>query len=193
MPTSTPRTVIVTLALVLAWCAITGVPAAAQDPEEEVDAPFARRVKSAYLFNFLSYVEWPARAFADSASPLVVGVLGTDEAVAEVKEMVAERLVDGRAVVVRRLRDGDALSGVHLLYVTRPETARTSALAPAARASATLVVTEAENALDLGSAINFRLVGGRVRFDVALAPIEQAGLRVSSRLLAVAQTVRGGP
>ena len=41
--------------------------------------------------------------------------------------------------------------------------------------------------------INFRVQDGNVRFDIALDTAERAGLRISSRLLAVAQSVRAGP
>jgi len=166
--------------------------AAAQSPDA-ADAPLAQRVKAAFLYRFLAYVDWPANAFADSASPVVIGVAGHDRDVAEVKATIGERLVNGRSVLVRRVREADALSGTHVLFVTRAESARTAAFAQAARATSTLVVTEDESAFAQGSAINFRIVDGRVRFDIALAPAERAGLRISSRLLAVAQTVRTAP
>ena len=54
-----------------------------------------------------------------------------------------------------------------------------------------LVVTDAEGALDLGSVINFVLVEDRVRFDIALDAAEKRALRLSSRLLSVARSVRG--
>ena len=160
---------------------------------EAAEAAGVGRVKAAFLYKFLAYVEWPAQAFADSTGPLVVGVLGEDAAVDEIKEVIGERLVNGRAVLVRRFRDGDTLSGTHVLYVTRPESGRIATLAGASRNSATLLVTDAEGALAQGSMINFRVQDGTVRFDIALDTAERAGLRISSRLLAVAQSVRAGP
>jgi hypothetical protein len=160
---------------------------------EDADPAGVGRMKAAFLYKFLAYIEWPSQAFADSTGPLVVGVLGHDAAVDEIKEVIGERLVNGRAVMVRRFRDGDTLSGTHVLYVTRPERERIAALAATARASATLLVTDVEGALAHGSMINFRVQDGNVRFDIALDTAERAGLRISSRLLAVAQTVRAGP
>lgn len=168
-------------------------PVRAQPAQDDADSLPARRVKAAFLYKFLAYVEWPPQAFADSASPLVIGVLGPEPVVAEVKEVVGERLAQGRAVIVRRLRDADAAAGTHVVFVTRVEAARTPQVAAVARGSGTLVVTEADGALAQGSAINFRLVDGRVRFDVALPAAERAGLRISSRLLAIAHSVRTAP
>ena len=55
-----------------------------------------------------------------------------------------------------------------------------------------LTVTESDGALSQGSMINFVIVDRRVRFEVGLESAEKNGLRLSSRLLAVAQQVRTG-
>jgi hypothetical protein len=55
-----------------------------------------------------------------------------------------------------------------------------------------LIVTEWDGALAQGSIINFLIVEGRVRFEIALDAAEKRGLRLSSRLLTVAQSVRTG-
>src|SRR4051794_27981903 len=36
------------------------------------------KIKAVYLYNFVQYVDWPAGAFADEKSPLIIGVLGND-------------------------------------------------------------------------------------------------------------------
>ena len=35
-------------------------------------------LKAVFLFNFAQFVDWPSEAFPDSATPLVIGVLGDD-------------------------------------------------------------------------------------------------------------------
>jgi hypothetical protein len=52
-----------------------------------------------------------------------------------------------------------------------------------------LTVTESPAALDAGSIINFMIEQERVRFEISLPAAERSGLRVSSRLLAVARRV----
>jgi len=56
-----------------------------------------------------------------------------------------------------------------------------------------LTVTESDGALAQGSIINFVVAERRVRFEIALDSAEKSRLRLSSRLLAVAQQVRTGP
>lgn len=163
-------------------------PAMAAELRDESD--LERRVKAAFIYQFIPYVEWPAKAFADGEAPIVVAVVGSEQAVAELQDVIGKRAAQGRPVVIRRWRDGDLNGGAQVVFVTRAQRERLPAIAGAAQASAALVVAEQDNGLDQGAMINFRLVDGRVRFDVALGTAEHAGLRISSRLLAVAQSVR---
>lgn len=156
-------------------------------------APLERAVKAAFVYKFLAYVEWPAPSFERADTPLVIGVHGADDIATELATIVADRAVGERPVQVKRLQPGDPLTGLHVLFVGRPDAARLAALTRALQARPTLVVTEAAGALNAGSMINLVVASdGRVRFEIALDAVEKAGLRLSSRLLALAQSVRPG-
>jgi hypothetical protein len=91
------------------------------------------------------------------------------------------------------VKGGDSLAGLQVLYVgngTAEELPQS--LAPA-RSLPILVVTDAPGALASGSVINFTVERDRVRFEVSLPAAERNGLKLSSRLLAVAQRVERGP
>lgn len=165
-------------------CLANGADAPAAAP-----ASVERAVKAAFLYKFLSYIEFPATV--DTAGPLVVGVLGADDIGSEVARITAGRVVGARAVSVRTLREGDALSGVHLLFVGS-EAARPAAVLKAAQQAGVLSVTESEGGLQQGSVINFRLVDERVRFEVSLPTAEKSNVKLSSRLLSVAYHVQKG-
>lgn len=77
-----------------------------------------------------------------------------------------------------------------MLFIGRSEQGRLTQLARVA--PAILTVTESDGALAQGSVINFIMVARRVRFEVALDTAEKNGLKLSSRLLAVAHDVRVG-
>lgn len=158
-------------------------------------APLERAVKAAYVYKFLAYVDWPASAFDAPDAPLVIGVLGADAIAEELRQAVAGRAVGDRAVQVRRLREGESAGDLHVLFVGRNETARLAALAKSLQGHPTLIVSESAGALGAGSMINLVVAtDGRVRFEVALDAAERSGLRLSSRMLALAQNVRpGGP
>ncbi|HEY2345992.1 MAG TPA: YfiR family protein [Xanthomonadaceae bacterium] len=177
------------LAFALAW-AVPAPNAYAAASSAALEAP-EPRIKAAFLFKFGNYVEWPSGAFASASSPLTIGVVDADELADELTTIVAGRNVDGHAVVVRRMREGDPVAGLHILFVGKASDGKLAQILSPTKGSATLAVTEADGALDLGSTINFVIVDGKVRFDVALQSAQAGSLKISSRLLAVARKVTG--
>jgi hypothetical protein len=147
------------------------------------------RVKAAFLYKFGGYVEWPDRSFARADSPVVIGVIGADTLADELAQIVSGRNVNGRPVLVRKLRAGDPIAGLHVLFIGRVDRGRLAEILAAAKGQALLTVTESEEGLELGSMINFVVVENKVRFDVAPPPSESDNLKISTRLLGVARKV----
>lgn len=150
-----------------------------------------RRVKAAFLYKFLGYTEFPPRAFADAGSPITIGVIGSDAMLAELSNIVAGRTIQNRPVVIREFRDGEIAAAVHLLFVAGDDPVRVGRVLRAAP-NAMLLVTECDGGLQQGSIINFRIVDERVRFDVSLEAADRNHVRLSSRLLTVANRVQKG-
>jgi hypothetical protein len=168
---------------------LTVAPARAQQPSPAVDN-LERSVKAAFLYQFARFAEWPAAALGPGDAALVIGILGSEETATELQRIVKGRSIGSRPLAVRRLKEGEPPAGVHLLFIGAMDRARLSAAIKAAQQRPVLVVTESEGALGLGSAINFVLVDGRVRFEVAQGAAERNGLKLSSRMLAVALNVQ---
>jgi hypothetical protein len=115
--------------------------------------------------------------------------VGAEQVAAELERIVPGRTVAGHPVVMQRMKEGDALRGVHMLFVGRGETARLQPLLRAALGQGVLAITETAKGLELGSAINFVIAEDRVGFEVSLDAAEKSGHKISSRMLAVARRV----
>ena len=149
----------------------------------------AHEVKGAYLFKFLSYVEWPDDMLAGPHAPLVIGVLGDEPVRGALEEIVQGRQAQGHPVEVRRLKNGDAADGLHMLYAGKDSVQE---LARYAGRRGLLLVGNSDDGLARGAMINLVLAENRVRFEVAPEPAERAGIHISSRMLALAQFVKPG-
>ena len=143
-------------------------------------------VKAAFLFKFPAYVDWPP---AQRQGTFVFGVLGADDVAHELSDLVQGRTVNNRPAAVRVLKEGEPLTGIHLLFVGRKEAARLPAIARAARPGSVLVVSDSDRGLELGSVINLVPVDDRVGFEVSMDAAERSSLAISSRMLGVARRV----
>jgi len=156
---------------------------------EEPGNVMERQVKAAYLFKFGSFVEWPAKAFADAATPIQIGVLNADALADDLAQIVAGRSLHGRPIAVRKLRSTDRFTGLHVLFMGRVNKAQLRTIVASTSGQPTLLVTELEEALELGSLINFVTADEKVRFEVAPRNGDARGLVISARLLAAALKV----
>ena len=185
---SLAATALIGLALTIAVCVAT---VAAPASGQELQAA-EYRVKAAFVYKFGDFVDWPSEAFNNARSPFVIGVVNADPIADELARITVGRTVGGRPVAVRKLRHGEPLSGLQVIFIGRGSREQLATTLVASRGQPALTVSESDAGLKSGSMINFVVVSDKVRFDVALAPAEAAHLKISSRLLAVARKVVAG-
>jgi hypothetical protein len=177
--------------LLTAWLALACAAGLAADLPPAVAQGAAvseRSVKAAFLCKFAAYVEWPGDPQPDSGA-LTIGVLGSAGMAGELARITADRTVNDRPVRIRTLAEGDSLAGLRVIFVGADEGMPLAESLSRIRGLPILVVTDAPGALASGSIINFTAERDRVRFEVSLPAAERSGLKLSSRLLAVAQRV----
>jgi hypothetical protein len=172
-------------ALASALLALTPVSARADEAQHEAE----RNIKAAFLYKFAGYVEWPDAA-ASGGGPLTIGVVGADALARELARITAGRTISDRPILVRQVADGESLAGLQILFVGAEPGVSFDDSVARARGQPILVVTDAPGALASGSVINFTFERDRVRFEVSLPAAERSRLKLSSRLLAVAQRVQ---
>ena len=182
----------VQLATCIVGCLLVLVAWSAPSPYGEDSPPLAeQRIKAAFLYKFLSYVEWPASAIGDDATPIVIGVIGADDIADELRAIVTGRTLNRHPIEVRTLGVAEPLPAtLRVLFVGRDDAALLARLAPQAQRKAILLVTDFADGLDRGSVINLVVRDNHVRFEVSLDAAQRSGLKVSSRMLAVALAVR---
>jgi len=182
------RAAVLRALLVAGWLLVAAAPSRGDDAPRVTE----RSVKAAFLYKFAGYVEWPDGAPSDGL-PLTIGVLGSADMADELARITSGRTVNNRPVRIRQLAVGEPLAGLHVLFVGTGAGERLDASLSPARGLPILVVTDAPGALANGSIINFTFERDRVRFEVSLPAAERSRLKLSSRLLAVAQRVQRAP
>jgi hypothetical protein len=160
-------------------------PATADDRYQE-DA-----VKAAFLYRFTGYVDWPPDALRRPT--FTIAVLEADPVAAELSRLLPGHTIKNLPAQVRTVRSAREATDAQLLYVGSDYTGDLAKIAETLAVGPVLLVTDRENALNTGSAINFMLVDKRVRFEISMPAVVRSRLWVQPPLLAVAARVRGIP
>jgi hypothetical protein len=146
-------------------------------------------LKAAILYNLTKFVEWPATAYADSQAPTSLCVLGRDPFGDSFAAMIPKKTSVGRPVLIRHLQYGQAIRSCHLLYISSSERKVVAQIFASLKGSSVLTVGEMDHFAVHGGIIQFTLRDQQVQFEINLDAAAREQLKISSRLLALAQVV----
>ncbi|HWN95716.1 MAG TPA: YfiR family protein [Methylomirabilota bacterium] len=149
------------------------------------------RVKSLFLFNFATYVDWPANAFATASAPFVIGLIGDEKFAAVLAQTVEGKTVSGRRIVMQPIETEDDFGKCHILFIDEPDQKRLGEILDKVKTLPVLTVGETDRFMERGGVINLVKRQGKVRLDINLDAARQAQLAISVRLLSVADVVKG--
>ena len=151
--------------------------------------PTEHQVKAAFLYNFANFVEWPADALGPAGAPIKVCVVGADPFGGALDDAFRGQSVHGRRAEIVRGPSLTALGRCHILFLPQAEERRWLALVKELHGAPTLTVADGPPLARQGGMVNFIIEAKRVRFEINKVAAEQAGLRISSKLLSLARVV----
>jgi ethanolamine utilization microcompartment shell protein EutL len=141
-------------------------------------------IKAAFLVKFGAYVEWPR-----AEGPVTICVVGRDPLGDALNQAVSGQQINDRPVTVRRLYSVAADSGCAIAYLVGSPRQSVPAALAALRSAPVLTVTDGRWNSARGM-IHFQIASNRVRFHVDDRAAAAAGLGISSKLMALALSVR---
>ncbi len=148
------------------------------------------QVKAAFLFNFAKFVEWPPSAFSDPKQPLDICVYGHDPFGTALEDALLGKTIGERRVGLGRATQFQDLASCHVVFVSALVRESAADLANRLKGRAVLLVGESEGFAASGGTIQFTIEDNRVHFVINPDAADRAGLKISSKLLALAKIVR---
>ena len=175
----------IALGLLMALAVISPPTARAEPTEQEV--------KAALIFNITRFVEWPASSFASPTAPLVVAILGQDDVSDVLETMLRHKSVNNHPLEVRHVQSLDDARKCHVVYVATSERRRADAILEVLRGTSTLTVADIEHFAERGGHFNLELQDRRVHIIANPTSAATSRLKISARLLSLADIVGATP
>jgi len=147
--------------------------------------------KAVFLLNFTKYVDWPANTFATTNSPIVIGMYGENQIGEDLQKIVVGKIIGGHSIVVRSIDDPEAAGACQILFIAGADRKRAGEILEHVKQHPVLTVGEADTFLDQGGMINLAKRENRIRLEINLPATQQGRLQLSSKLLGVADVVKG--
>jgi len=175
--------------------------AAAKETTDKV-----RKVKAAYLLNFVRYSEWPDAAFNGDSTPFRIAVVGDKDLKSPLQATVKDQQVRGRSFRVRRhhLPSADAyadraewhaavkalarkLASCHLVYLDGLSGGEATRLLADLGHRRTLTIGSEEHYIEWGTMIALGRGKDRIVFHARPDLLKESNIKASAQLLRLAR------
>lgn len=145
-------------------------------------------IKAAILFNFAKFASWPEDAFGYPGAPLRICVLGNDP-FGPALDSLQGKQVHGRPLATMRIAQIEESPQCHILFVSESEKGSLERILDYVAKRPILTVADITRFANSGGIIALKEDKNRSRIEVNLGAAAQAGVKLSSKLLRLAETV----
>lgn len=133
---------------------------------------------STLILNFARGMQWPA---ADASDEFVIGVIDYQPLASELGKGAPAFKAGSKKIVVRELSSSAIdLGECHILFVPAYKSKSLTKIIDAVGTAPTVIVTNKPNLARQGSAVNFVLIEGKLKYEINTRSIESRGVRVSA-------------
>lgn len=143
------------------------------------------QVKAVFMFNFAQFVSWPSSQASDTS--LVIGILGDDPFGSYLDETVRGEKVNNRSLTIQRFRRGAEPRNCNILFISQSERDRAAQIVSNLKGRSILTVSDIDGFAELGGMIQFFTEKTKIRMRINLDAVKAANLKISSKLLRVAE------
>jgi hypothetical protein len=140
-------------------------------------------IHSAMLFNFMKYIQWPNES---EGGEFILGILGEDDVFNTMKTRYDGKPKGAKKYVVKKLASAAEAANCNVVYLGKFKNKEFENIKAAVSGKSILTITDSNNLGQKGSCINFKVIDGKLKFELNNASLTGANLKVSSQLSSMA-------
>jgi YfiR/HmsC-like len=140
-------------------------------------------IHAAMLFNFIKYVQWPNEG---EAGEFIVGVIGDDNVYNTLNQWYNGKQKGSKKYVIKKLSSAGESSSCQVIYVGKAKSRDFDDIKNIVNGKSVLTITDGNGLGQKGSCINFKVIDGKLKFELNQATLTSSNLKVSSQLSSMA-------
>ena len=140
-------------------------------------------IHAAMLFNFVKYIQWPNEA---EGGEFVLGVMGDEDVFNTLKTWYDGKPKGAKKYVVKKLATPEDAATCAVVYLGKSKNREFEGIKTATAGKPVLMITDSANLGQKGSHINFKVIDGKLKFELNQASVAGSNLKVSSQLASMA-------
>lgn len=135
------------------------------------------------LYNFIKYVQWPNEG---EGGDFVVGVIGEDDVFNTLKQWYDGKPKGTKKYVIKKLSSASEASSCQVVYIGRSKSREFENVKSSVNGMSVLTITDGNGLGEKGSCINFKVIDGKLKFELNQGVVSNSNLKVSGQLSSMA-------
>lgn len=144
------------------------------------------KYQAAYMYNFFSFLEWPA---SSRTGDFNIGVLGNDAIVPELQKIAKTKKVISQSIKILVFNNVNEIKKCHVLFIPKKQSSNITKAITKIENWNTLIISNANDGISKGAAINFVLKNGKLAFELKKSNATKYNVKISSNLNKLATKV----
>lgn len=145
----------------------------------QTTAPEISDAQAMFIYNFSRLVKWPVNA---TQGDFVIGVLGNNETYGSLKSYTTAKKVGAQKIIIKKFNNPEDITTCNILFVGASKSSKMDKINEKLNGTNTLIIGEHSGITESGAAINFVLIGNRLKFELNKNNIDKYNLIVSKSL-----------
>jgi len=154
--------------------------------------PSEYQIKAAFLYNFSKFVDWSIADVNSDSNKHQLCIIGKNP-FNEILDEIDGKPIKNKTMSVHTLSSLEQLGSCQVLFVGLDKQEEIRQIIASSQQNNILTVAEMSGFIEYGGIIELRIINGKVRFDINLTAARQSRLKISSRLLNLANKVYEDP
>ena len=163
------------LVLSIVLGATVAIASAQERPTHELHA--------AMLYNFIKYIQWPNES---EPGDFVVGVIGDENVFNTLKTWYDGKAKGSKKYVIKKLSSAGEAESCQVVYVGKAKNKEFENIKTSVTGKSVLTITDGNGMGQKGSCINFKVIDGKLKFELNQATVTGSNLKVSTQLSSMA-------
>ncbi|HLT71802.1 MAG TPA: YfiR family protein [Cyclobacteriaceae bacterium] len=139
-------------------------------------------VYSMMVYNFMKYIQWPN----DGNGEFVIGIAGNNNMLETMGTWYNGSKMGTRTCVIKKIQSPADVEGCQVVFLDKSKSGEFEAIQNRMKGKSALLITDKNGLGVRGSAINFKVVDSKLKFEMNQKVLESANLKVAGALTSMA-------
>lgn len=147
-------------------------------------------LKSAYLFNFAKFIDFPENTFTSARDPFIIGVIGNEAFLDVLQTVIKGKTINGRNILAISIAQTEDVQNCQIVFFSKTPYNQTIMFLDYLNGKPIVSVGDnIDEFCQKGGIINFTAQNSVKRFEINPNAAQRAKVNISSKLFALARIV----